>query len=406
MASNRSCQLGRWPTALLESHYVKAHNADWMAGGCCASRNVQHSPPDAETTLRPNSLHLLFVVVADSRNMTRALAVANMAAVSQLREATSHWLVLAHDSDSCAAWADVEATTALLQVPFECHTMPRLQPLKAGDDPFRPKLPLQLHALRALRRSGIDAFDALWMPDADVAFTTDGVSAFLARWACAFDAGPPLVSQPAMHGDVGRTARAQIYWHLNYAREWQPQGRVAAVGALATHVAYVEQQAPLLDRRFFSWFADTVGDSLAAMQLSAGSDLSTDQLWCKAAGHYAQQVGVLQPSCAVIPIPFRHRDRVTIKQNARFWRGSHSVRVAAAQRWPQYWLDPKLLGLYKLSSYHIDKALANDRCMVERFSSRRLGPGCHREAGAPHAHAAAKADRSRAGRVGARPKRP
>ena len=109
MAGNQSCQLGRWPTALLESNYVKAHDAEWITGGCCMRRNVQHNPPDVETTLRPNSLRLLFVVVADSRNRTRALAVSNIAAVSQLREATGRWLVLAHDSETCVMSVDLPA---------------------------------------------------------------------------------------------------------------------------------------------------------------------------------------------------------------------------------------------------------------------------------------------------------
>ena len=234
------------------------------------------------------------------------------------------------------------------------------------------------------------------MPDADIAFTSDGVSALLLRWSCAFDAGPPLVAQPAMHGDVGRTGRSQAFWHLNYGREWQPFGRIAEVGAYAMHTAYVEQQAPLLDAPFFDWFVETIGRPLAAMQQAHGTDIGTDELWCRAASLYAhqqleierrqpqQQQGRPRPaaageraSCAVIPVPFRHRG-VQRRRPADFWRGSGSVRTLASERWPEFWLDHKLLRMHKLSSDHVEenRRLPDDRCMVRLTSSLKLGPPC------------------------------
>ena len=231
----------------------------------------------------------------------------------------------------------------------------------------------------------LEGYDAVWMPDADIAFSTDGIAAFLLRWACAFEAGPPLVAQPALHGDLGRTGRSQQFWHLNYGREWQPEGRLAQIGAVGFHAPYIEQQAPLLDAGFFAWFAEAIGRPLAAMQEKHGTDLGTDQLWCRAAAHYAiQRQGregagerLRRASCAVLPVPFRHRGLQRRRPGA-FWRGSATVREAAAERWPFFWLDTKLLRMFRLSSEHVEetKRLRHDRCMVRLASSRRIGPAC------------------------------
>lgn len=431
MLPNCTGSLRRWPDDVMARHYVYAHDNEWATGGCCAMRLTQHSPPDAEATLRPQSLRVLFVIVADAANATRALAISNLGALSELRELAAEWVVVSHD-DRCALWqADVGAAAELLRVPFSCVEWPRAAPLAPGLDPYRPKLPLQLHALDPyLKPSGlrqqprIDAFDAVWLPDADIALTQEGLSNFFVRWACAFRAGPPLVAQPALHGDKGRTERSQNFWVFNYAREWQPEGRVSAVGALAVHTYYVEQQAPIFDPGFLQWFVGGVGRRLAAMQLAAGADLATDQLWCRAAGRYAQLAVVnhqkraaiiakaaqrrpmhrggrpatnalLQPasaaaastlrrtSCAVIPVPFRHRNRATIRQTPAFWKGGQSVRVQAEQAWPEYWMDGKLLAMYKVASAHIDEnaGLWQDRCMLRRYASLKLGPGCERQRG-------------------------
>ena len=401
--SSREGGVPRWPPTLLSQHAIHSHDDEWDDGGCCALRSKLHAPPEADATLKPLSLRLLFVIVADARNETMALAVANLGAISVVREIASEVIVLSHD-DQCSKWATVAEAAALLRVPFRCVECPRATPLPPGHDPFRPKLPLQLHAMRSYLHAQAqprlpDAFDAVWLADADVGLTADGLSAFLIRWACSFRAGPPLVAQPAMHGNQGRTERAQTFWPLNYAREWRPEGRVGSLGALALHVGYVEQQAPLLDAGFLAWYVAELGQTLAAMQLAAGTDLATDQMWCRAAAAYARRIqgaaAKARPGCAIITVPFRHHNRATIAQSKQFWSGSHRVRVAAAERWPQYWMDPKLLSLYKLGSWHVEEKLGlwHDRCMVRRFASRRLGPAC-------------PADRSRGGGGGGRHRAP
>ena len=441
-----------WPLETLFEHGVRPHDKEWEGQACCARRSIIHRGfgPDTDGTLKPNAVRMLVLLVADSGNFTRALTLANVAAFSQLPDVNAHFLLVV---SRCAKWssmlAEVQRTLGMRidcveqpDAPMEVRLNPRCARRTSAASicsarAFRPKLPLQLHGLEALRlrrqavsgdvdpsgekladsataaakatampaslpssppslqRQGsspslLDGYDAVWMPDADIAFTADGVAAALLRWACAFESGPPLISQPAIHGDVGRTGRSQQFWHLNYGLEWQPEGRLAAASALACHVPYVEQQAPLFDARFFEWFVNVVGRPLASMQRTHGTDMGTDQLWCRAATHFARRQASgsgsgadngrrqqERPGCAVLPVPFRHRGSQR-RRPVEFWRGSNAVREAAAARWPEFWLEPRLLHMFKLSSEHVEerRRLPADRCMVRLVSSRKIGRAC------------------------------
>jgi hypothetical protein len=420
--------IGRWSIPDLSAHGVHPHNAEWLDGGCCQRRNgfgAERWAPKlvSEVSLKQASTRLLVVVVGDSRNSTRATVLANTAALSQLETASVQYVVVAA---ACTDWSDVLAGSATLGVPFLCVEQPLLhdssssspdaatastlatQPsaspasTSASAYNFRPKLPMQLAGVRAAlaraRGSGASAseqpldafFDAVWLPDIDIVLTTDALRAFLVRWACAFSAGPPYVAQPVLHGAT-RTVRSQQFWPFNFGLEWQPGGRLADLGVLAMHTAYIEQQAPIFEAGFFAWFAHEIGATLASWQESEGTDIATDQLWCRAAAHYGvgrrprgaesstapAPVAAAPPSCAVIPVPFRHRGEQR-KRPAKFWRGTGTVRGLASEKWPQHWLDPTLLSQYKLSSSHIEpsRSLHGDRCMVRYVSSTRLGAAC------------------------------
>ena len=199
-----------------------------------------------------------------------------------------------------------------------------------------------------------------------MAFTADGVSDFLLRWSCAFSAGPPFVSQPAMHGALSRTGRSQQFWPFNYGREWQSNGRLGDLNAIAMHTAYVEQQAPLLDAPFFVWFVNVIGQPLAAIHertgrmwapISCGAERrGIMRAWRsrRTAEARARQGDVyvvdrspaadaiMQPGCAVIPVPFRHKG-VQRRRPPAFWKGVGAVRDQAEARWPEYWLGGPLM---------------------------------------------------------------
>ena len=451
-ASSSSC--GRWNFTQLAHFGVHAHDSEWSTLAktdhdarptCCRRRSPQfvRFEPEADALLKPSSVRLLVVLATDSTNATRALTLSNIAAFSQLNQVRASFVVVV---GRCGKWASVAAGAAALGVPFDCVLRPpepSSSPSKnGGGAAFRPKLPLQLHgAMKYLHRmveetseeqqqaaeaiaerDALDPgaagssssssssaaadnsrFDAIWLPDADVAFTADGVSDFLLRWSCAFSAGPPFVSQPAMHGALSRTGRSQQFWPFNYGREWQSNGRLGDLNAIAMHTAYVEQQAPLLDAPFFVWFVNVIGQPLAAIQRTHGTDVGTDQLWCRAAGHYARLAveadrrkrarqgdvyvvdrspaadAIMRPGCAVIPVPFRHKG-VQRRRPPAFWKGVGAVRDQAEARWPEYWLGGPLMHKYRLTSEHVEltKSLEADRCMVRKVSSTRLGPACTR----------------------------
>ena len=141
---------------------------------------------------------------------------------------------------------------------------------------------------------------------------------------------------------------------------------------------------------FFEWFVNVVGRPLASMQRTHGTDMGTDQLWCRAATHFARRQASgsgsgadngrrqqERPGCAVLPVPFRHRGSQR-RRPVEFWRGSNAVREAAAARWPEFWLEPRLLHMFKLSSEHVEerRRLPADRCMVRLVSSRKIGRAC------------------------------
>ena len=400
---NATASCGRWDFAELSAHAVQPHVHEWSASSLCCERRLPQfkQAPEVDAVLHKRSVRLLVVLAADSRNATRALTLSNIAAFSQLNEVLVRFVAV---TGRCHRWEDVRAAAALLGIPFECVPRPPDKSedvKKAGAAAFRPKLPLQIlgaqrHMLHLRARSVSEdgtrpspTFDGIWLPDADVAFSADELSAFLVRWACAFEGGAPLIAQPAMHGDSSRTSRSQQFWHLNYGREWQPSGRLAAVRAHAMHTAYVEQQAPILDGAFFAWFVREVGEPLAALQTMHGTDVGTDQLWCRAAGRFSEQQQQQQQqragggraaarvSCAVIPIPFRHRG-FQKRRPPEFWKGVGSLREAAEKRWPHFWLGHALLTRHKLSSAHVEpsKSLSADVCMVRRTTSTRLGPAC------------------------------
>lgn len=333
--------------------------------------------------MAPDAVRLLVVSSADSSNTTRALAVHNIAALWGLRAMiSSQWVFVAYDG-LADRWADVTAAARLLDVDVT---------IVSNDAPaaFTPKLAMQLRGWDAVSSaSQRDAWDAVWLLDDDMWLgdpnsALGGPRAFLIRWACAFRAGPPLVAQPVVRG-------LQQFWTFNWENEWQPGGRVASTGAVALHTAFVEQQLPLFDARFFGWFAEEVGRQLAALQITHHTDLGTDMLWCGAAARYAADHAAGRVACAVVPVPFEHRglfDRRSTLHQARgkqrghapasYWKGGAAVRERAATRWPQYWLEPQMLSMYKLSSQHVEesKRLPQDVCMVRTYASDRLGPAC------------------------------
>jgi hypothetical protein len=231
--SAASSPCGAWNLDdLRQRHGVYSHTDEWRHSKCCWRRKPDQWAPDVDATLRPNSVRLVVLLVADSSNATQSLALANMAAFSHLRAVSTTFVAVV---GRCEQWAGVAAAVTVLGMRFECVRQPAERAQAAGAA-FRPKLPSQLvgyrHYLRVTRAS--ERADAIWLPDADIAFGAEGISAFLLRWSCAFAAGPPLVAQAAMHGDAGRTTRSQQFWHLNYGREWQARAFCTSA-ALAVH---------------------------------------------------------------------------------------------------------------------------------------------------------------------------
>lgn len=398
-AQPSTCAHGPWSLdngSLLHAHYVRPHSSEWSEG--CCSRRRAWPKGDGDPNLVVNAVRLIMIVAADSSNVTRALAVHNIATLWHLRTiASASWVFVTYDGGGAEDWSDVSATANLLGV----HVRIVSYSARGAAPAFTPKLALQLRGFDALPSIEVRRADAIWLPDADIWLSDPnsahgGARAFLLRWACAFRHGPPLVAQPVVRG-------LQQFWHLNYDNEWQPGGRLAAAWphehrrAIALHTAFVEQQMPLMDASFWQWFVDTLGRPLAALQLEHGSDLGADSLWCKAAGAFAamHDTHAGRVACAVVPVPFEHRGTADTRPSLHqrrggassrptaplsYWRGGGAVREQASRRWPQFWMSPRLMQMYKLTSEHVEVHLrgAADACMVRETSSTGLGPPCKR----------------------------
>ena len=174
---------------------------------------------------------------------------------------------------------------------------------------YSPKLPMQLkHILPLLTTSSSSSIDAVWMLDGDLSLAPSfRLPRFFRLWRCAFEGGPPLVSQPTIRASRRRT-HSQPFWPHNH-ENWRGD---TAMGAFA--MPFVEQQAPLFDAAYFVWWAEAAGRIVAAVNSVYASDWGADQTWCALGRSYLERV-IKQPNrtaCALIVEGIDHDDTATI----------------------------------------------------------------------------------------------
>jgi hypothetical protein len=179
----------------------------------------------------------------------------------------------------------------------------------------------------------------LWQLDADIALTNFSFPQFFSAWHCAFDSGPPLISQPVI-----RQSKQQL-WSSNFAfwrsdDYWRRSGR----SPIAARIPLVEQQASLLDLNFVRWLLLRVGQRFFATQIALRSDWGLDIIWCGAADEYTrtqQQPGhASRTSCAIIVEPIDHDDWKDVVKTPEYTAGGSQseARGTPARRCP--WLIP------------------------------------------------------------------
>ena len=177
---------------------------------------------------------------------------------------------------------------------------------------FRPKLMFQRHLVGMFEPH--QRF--VWLVDADISFVDFNLSPFLMSYQHAFATTGverphwhPIIAQPAILGQT------QAFWPMNWLR-WGVHGDAWVGPSAAIEMDFVEQQAPLLDARFFEWLVRKLqghpglGRPLWELQQAMHTDWGVDDLWCDAAKEYVVAV-LRQPLqsravCAVIGVPIAH----------------------------------------------------------------------------------------------------
>ena len=224
---------------------------------------------------------LLILHVASARPATVARIVQSIAAVGS----AASWLLMLHDGSGSNHTRWETARRAARAVPtsllVRTGTRPPLAKKLVSSRPLIPKLIFWLQAL-----AHIASHRYVWLADEDISFNGFDLGAYMARVRSI----RPLVSQPliraravATNGDPNgkweEMLNTQDTWRGYYSRH---------VGAV--EVSYVEQQAALVDARFFvahaaDWHA------LAKMQIEHASDFGADTMWCGAAALYLEKHG-------------------------------------------------------------------------------------------------------------------
>ena len=259
----------------------------------------------------PPPTRILVAVVSDSSTTTRTRTLTSMQYVEQTyasHQARLDWTITAYD-DNTSAWQDVASvaklmlrTVSLVSV-INVTYASNLDPEQRRDRAVHRKRAVDA----AWRLRGRDAWDAVWLADADMAFVGFDLAAFLLRRACALRGGPPLVMQPVIRQNTQ-------CWPHNFATYAKHPNRTHSAAAelwssmLMLRAAWVESQIPLIDANFLAWFyASPLVVKLLALQAEKYHvSWGTDAIWCGAAKDYATQHNLTREPCAIVTVPIDH----------------------------------------------------------------------------------------------------
>ncbi len=212
--------------------------------------------------------------------------------------ASASWAVVLYDRSSASQWVAAEraAEHAGTKLVVRTGSLPASPAKTMNGKPFYPKMLFWLQAMDLIAQHNF-----VWLADEDISFRNFAVEAYWHRLNAAFGKrGPPVISQPPIAAaatlDFG-DPRGKWVEFLNTAEFW------AGSGVVAAETSYVEQQAALVDAKFFvreraAW------EALAHAQHDLGSDFALDSLWCGAATLFAPT----RVACAVVTIPIGHDD--------------------------------------------------------------------------------------------------
>jgi hypothetical protein len=116
-------------------------------------------------------------------------------------------------------------------------------------------------------------YSKVWQMDEDISIVGFDFDAYFGIWSCAFDEGdgpPPVVSQPLIKGKYLPPFTFEGWAMYNNS-------------VIAIQSTWIEQQSPILDAKFFSWFIQNFILPLKDDFILSKSDVGYDETWCGAA---------------------------------------------------------------------------------------------------------------------------
>ena len=134
--------------------------------------------------------------------------------------------------------------------------------------------PLLFDALLPLLKT----YSKVWLMDEDISIVGFNFHSYFGIWDCAFNGAspPPVISQPLINGNKYTPPFTMEGWAMY-------QNSVVAVQSV-----WIEQQSPILDATFFSWYIENFVLPLKNDFIQSKSDFGYDQTWCGAANMWNQ----------------------------------------------------------------------------------------------------------------------
>ena len=119
----------------------------------------------------------------------------------------------------------------------------------------------------------LQLYSKVWLMDEDISIVGFDFRSYFGIWRCAFNEAspPPVISQPLINGNKNLPPFSKEGWAM-YKNS-----------VVAFQSAWIEQQSPILDSKFFSWFIRNFVLPLKSDFIQSRSDFGYDQTWCGAA---------------------------------------------------------------------------------------------------------------------------
>ena len=214
-------------------------------------------------------------------------------------------------------------------------------------------------------------YSRVWLMDEDISIVGFKFLSYFGIWNCAFDKAspPPVISQPLINGN-------------KYSPPFDKDGWAMYKNAVvAIQSAWIEQQSPILEARFFAWFIENFIFPMKSDFIKSRSDFGYDQTWCGAAemwNHMIREAAprggnstdhVHNPPCVVIMADnhVNHHDFKTITD----WHAKKDE-----------WLNRSipLISAYKTKFAHIFYDGFHDRAFYDkqRWFSKQSGTCKHK----------------------------